>query len=603
MATKPLLLLSVDIVRYSKMSSIQQLKVVESLRATWEKQDPKGCANLLRPPVSPISIGDGFIFCGYDSSEVAEFFLYFIIEEIKKQSNLPPKDRYSTRFALHFGECFVLENNILGHPMNELARILSCALEGQVLASKAFWKRLLHYHDTKPDSLMFSLDDICYDAYVVKFKHDRWIIRGLQFELENGSIEDRTVYNLLFPPNSSLNNTKFEIGNSWPPNNSIWYTGDNNYHARFQFSRNNFIFRSEEELFRYHSSKYNEKLMCLAFGPHYIRLPFTVEYVITPEISVSFNEIIIQDFQPREEKLLERLTIEGRLRRGERPYDDNELLCLRGFTVKQNGRHHELNLSLAKCNYRHYIATNLTPDWIPKDGPYRMSACLRDMLTREPGLPDLSNPDLVNPIGVSAWIISSDKKVIVTRRAIAGLHSNVNTPSISVSAVVDWTDTSPLPSVGPYGPLPSDDRLEELLGRRPSSVDRAIVRETVEELKIFPQYLRSVRFLGIAREFWRLGKPEFFYLIETNKDYSEIRKLAVEAGCKWEHLGIDNESFQLVGNTLPDWVEQLLERLVTVPYNSISQAGLFFLICYALGANLPGPLGTGGQTWVLRHST
>ncbi len=602
--TRQLLLLLVDIVGYSKMPSWKQRASVEHLRATWEALNPLMVHGVYGPPLSPISIGDGFIFCGTDAEQVAEFFMRFIVREVRRQHDLDAGQKYSTRFALHAGECFVLEDSglILGHPMNELARIASCALGGQILASRRFWMRLRHYHDANPHSLTFSLDDICYDAYWVRFKHDEWIIRDRDLRLEDGSMDDRTVHNLLFPPNSSLNDLTFEIGDSWPPNNSVWYTGDNNYHARFQFSRNNFIFRSDEELFRYHCSKYNEKLMCFAFASQYVRLPFTVEYVTNATTPVSFSELEVTDFQPKEESLISQLAIEGRARRAERPYDDNELLCLRGLDVKLDANRHELILNLGKCNYRHYIASNLAPDWIPKRGLHRVSRCLRDALAQKPGLPELSNPELVNPIGVSAWIISSDRKVIVQKRATAGLHSNVATPSISVSAVADWADALPLPTVGPHGPLPSDKQLKQLLRRNPISVDRAIVRETVEELRIYPQYLLSCKLLGVAREFWRLGKPEFFYLIETEKGYSEIRGLAEQAGCAWEHKGIDRESFQLYGTEPSSWVDQLLERLVTVPYNPITKAGLFFLICFGLGANSPGPLGTGGQTWVLQRN-
>jgi len=598
--TPRLLLLLVDIVGYSKMPSVKQRAAVEHLRSIWESLNPGKVLALLKPPTSPISIGDGFIFCGQDTPEVVDFFLRFIVAEVEKQRKLPPVDQYSTRFALHAGECFVLKDNVLGHPMNELARVASCALEGQVLASKAFWKRLRHYHDANPDSLQFSLDDICYDAYLVKFKHDTWIVRGLELELEGGSKEDRTVLNLLFPPNTSL--TTFELGNPWPPDNSISYTGENNYHARFQFSRSNFIFRSEEELFLYHCTKNNEKLMCLAFGSHYVRLPFAIEYAATPEVPLLLTDTIATNFEPKEEKLLEQLTVQGRIHRRESAYEDNELLCLRYLDLKEDVNCHGINLHITKCNYRHYLATNLAVDWFPRDGTHKIRKCLRDELTHVPGLPNLNNPELTNPIGVSAWIVSKDRKVLVQSRAAAGLHSNVSTPSISVSAVADWADRLQLPSVGPHGPLPSDERLQQLLSRLPVSTDRAIVRETVEELKIFPQKLSSIEFLGIAREFWRLGKPEFFYLIRVNENYPELRRLANEAGCSWEHLGLNVESFQLVGDKPSDWVDQLLERLVTISYNPISKAGLFFLICYGLGANRPGPLGTGGQTWTLRHS-
>lgn len=123
------------------------------------------------------------------------------------------------------------------------------------------------------------------------------------------------------------------------------------------------------------------------------------------------------------------------------------------------------------------------------------------------------------------------------------------------------------------------------------------MRETVEELAIPSGDLESVVFLGMAREFMRLGHPELFYLIRTNRSFDEVREHVGKATDSWEHKGIDQVSKKLLGGGSEEWAQEILLDLVTEPLNPISKAGLFFLIAYWLGPSRPGPLGTGGQTW------
>ena len=292
---KRLLLLLVDVVGYSRMDSSKQVEVVKHLRSTWDGMRPRQNGRMLRPPLSPISIGDGFIFCGEDDPESAEFFLSFIVKQVQAESRLPDDQRYATRFALNEGECLLDQRLVLGHPMNELARLAACAREGQLVASNAFFQRLQHYVDVAP---LLPLREIYFDKFLVYFKHDRWNETAVIPQLAQGGNKDRIVYNFLLPAKEGLNTASFDIGNALPPENAIWYTGENNYHHRYQFAGAGFMLRSEQELFRYHCTAFNEKLMCLAFRSHYVRLPFTVEYAAHPSIRCYFLDVPAPRFYP-----------------------------------------------------------------------------------------------------------------------------------------------------------------------------------------------------------------------------------------------------------------------------------------------------------------
>ena len=131
-----------------------------------------------------------------------------------------------------------------------------------------------------------------------------------------------------------------------------------------------------------------------------------------------------------------------------------------------------------------------------------------------------------------------------------------------------------------------------LVQRIPGAIDRMIVRKINEELAIPYKELESVKLIGCAREFERLGKPEFFYYVKSKWNSDKIKssaKLAVDA---WELKGTTGANF-IAGSY------DLIELLMTKAFNPISRAGLFFLAAYFMKKeDRPGPFGVGGQDWM-----
>ncbi|MBM3301716.1 MAG: hypothetical protein FJY85_17420, partial [Deltaproteobacteria bacterium] len=127
-STGRLLLLLVDVVAYSRMMSIQQLQSVRLLHDVWREAGCPDAKGMFSPPRSPISIGDGFIFAGEDKASVAEAFFNYIQSLCTRLDALPQQDRFSVRFAAHSGDCWIIEDNILGSGVNDLCRFAQCAV-------------------------------------------------------------------------------------------------------------------------------------------------------------------------------------------------------------------------------------------------------------------------------------------------------------------------------------------------------------------------------------------------------------------------------------------------------------------------------------------
>lgn len=207
----------------------------------------------------------------------------------------------------------------------------------------------------------------------------------------------------------------------------------------------------------------------------------------------------------------------------------------------------------------------------------------RRQLLTDGKLPSLDHPQVTNHIGVSAILITQDNYIVIQPRESEDLHSNVNSLSASVSGAVDWDDYADsqsdlvLKDLDGKKCLYSNEFLKSKTKREFIAPDRAIIRECNEEIAFLPEDLRSVHLLGIAREFRRLGKPEFFYLIDSRRKIGYVEEASAEANYRWEYGGKS-----LIVTPIPTEPTKraffLANRMSDPLYNEITQAAFYFML-------------------------
>lgn len=538
-------LIMADIVGYSKMSQQKQFESVEYLLNTWMDASPSAGGITL-------PTGDGFIGVLPPHNGGAPVnLLDFIVEVLG--SALDGSHSFQVRFGLHFGLCHPVligekridfsadsPNNFLGYSLNYLARLVGCAGPGQIIASDSFVSSLEptihvapHYH-------------IWRDAFVAAFKGDdvsfgfdgKSEIRPSMRGGQNVAEDKRLVHSLVL----ERNGVKF--GAVSVPHDSVFYTGNNNHHDRLAVNRTNFQRVSDVELFQLYRSE--ERIPVVFDPPFFTRLPFKLLYVRGEDGQFA---PVMQD-ETQVDWRISTDWVEDVF--GELTQNDT-LCCLTGFNRVSSPSGFEVRMSYAKCTYKDALATTISPDRCP-DGALS-SSLRRDRLREREAqraaytLPQLDSPNLTPDIGVTAIVFSGDGFPIVQRRANKNLHSNIDTESASVSGGVDWKDWDDL-SIDLKIPTKSGEerivthhemRMLCGAGRKVKDLlptDRAILREAAEEIGLFPSEIRMIELVGIAREFRRLGKPEFFYLIWTNLTLGAVAKEAdLYATYAWEYGG------------------------------------------------------------------
>jgi hypothetical protein len=182
----------------------------------------------------------------------------------------------------------------------------------------------------------------------------------------------------------------------------------------------------------------------------------------------------------------------------------------------------------------------------------------------EGGLPELDSRKLANVIGVSACVITSDNRVILKSRPSLRKRMNIGSNYLSASGSVQWSD------------------IKDEKEFRKNGLHLAITREIADKLKIPGDKILSVRLLGFAREYLRLGKPEFFFLVQVGEDY-----LSIIENLKGKHdpaslepHDISNASFEIFPKDPVRTKELLFEKIDSLSLDPISKAGLFFWIRY-----------------------
>jgi hypothetical protein len=565
--SKRLILLLVDVVGFSKMQSPRQLDVVRSLFGTWQSLVPKSCPDILGPPQAPISIGDGFIFAGTDSPQTVNFLLTFICSQVEAQAAVPNDSSYSSRFALHSGDCWLISDNIFGHPMNELARIASCAESGQVVASKTFWDRLDAHNDMTPDGLLFVPDSMLYDEYLVRYKHDKWFASGMQITLPQGDETQRAVRNTVIIGAAGMA-ASASAGIRRTPANSVKSTLVNNYHHDHVPNGLDYQLCSDEELYRLHCTE-ETQVMMVNTGSYVYRLPFVEEIMSRPGSPL----IIREEPSP----LTPHVTI------------PSSLVSLRQLSITTHDSETRVMLGRGRCSRQQLLVTNLSPDWCPTQGPHARAVSLRRALLSSPSLPPLREERLANATRVTAIPLSKDGRVVLTSGENGSSSGEFGTLGFPVSNFVSWDCTSEPTTEDEAAGRIADARLQELLWprRKPISWDRHILHEIAVQMGLAATCVMEIHLLGVARNLRLLGLPEAFYLVVLSENYEDITRnlktideSLVSSEAEEAPLSLRGREFQLWADHVRAWIPGL-------PLQSHAKAGLAALATY-IKQDIPG---------------
>jgi class 3 adenylate cyclase len=585
-----LLLLLVDVVSYSRLPSQEQLDVVNSLLGTWRSLQPVKRREDLRIPHGPISVGDGFIFWGIDSATTVDLLLRYVCTQARLQQELPTGDIpwYSTRFALHAGECWLLSNNVFGHPMNELARVSASALPGQVLVSNAFWERIEVHSDMSRQRLAYPPENLLYDEYWLRFKHDKWLASGCAISLPGGEVAKRGVRNVVVVEDREVTLSPI-VGDRKVPGNAVRATTENNYHHRLEPDGVLYQLRSEEELFRLHCTE-RTSVLTVNTGSYFFRLPYERLFTASPMDPPFLIEAPDERTTPQDAQ-------------------EKCFVTLSNLSERSSPSGTRLVLSVGKCAEQRLLWTNLSPDWHPSTGPSGRAVCLREALTASPGLPALDDGALANAVHVSAIVVSGDSRLVLsaTSEPIGALDSG--SLGLQASGFVDWRFVRPSVKLDEERGLVDDSQVSSLIwvgyerpsprqrwtresrdlprkrARLPVSFDRAIVSILAQKAGLVSSAIQEIHLLGFLRSFSLLGLPELYYLVVAAPGYDDLRKRFDSTGFGTITTEAEEASLSIRGRRLQDWADQVRVSLfLGIPLRHHARAGLALLANYLRAA-------------------
>jgi len=157
--------------------------------------------------------------------------------------------------------------------------------------------------------------------------------------------------------------------------------------------------------------------------------------------------------------------------------------------VDENGK---LKFGFQKVNYSDYIVTNMSMEVVPLGS----NSTLREILEPGPNLTSLELSKCSNHLGVSCLVITADNKLVL-QKAAAQKVTGAGQITSSASGAMDWKD----PNVNPF---------------------EIIQAELYEELGLTDEETSSVRGIAIARELARGGKPEMFFVLNSDLTSEEM---------------------------------------------------------------------------------
>jgi len=246
----------------------------------------------------------------------------------------------------------------------------------------------------------------------------------------------------------------------------------------------------------------NERTLSVQLSDQLFQIPASILIEPTEETSLSKEKVrlVLNDETFEISKEIDSFTAPMlKLVRNNKHLYDGCVISLRGFNIKNDN----LILKLTKASYFDALATNFSMDYRPKN----RSQSLREFVHGESRkLCDFNNSYLVNHIGVGCIVETADGFLVAPRRSKKYVSSRSNTLSISVNAVLEFHDL-----VRPKG-----GTIKFI------DITKVIARESFDELGI---HLDNFLFLGMIREFWRGGKPEFYFYSRSNKSLRDIQNL------------------------------------------------------------------------------
>lgn len=157
--------------------------------------------------------------------------------------------------------------------------------------------------------------------------------------------------------------------------------------------------------------------------------------------------------------------------------------------IDQNGR---LKFTFQKVKYSDYIVTNMSMEIVPPGS----TRSLRETLEPGPNLSKLEDSKCSNHLGVSCLVITDDNKLIL-QKASSKKVTGAGKITSSASGAMDWK----MPNVNPF---------------------ELIQAELFEELGLSHEETSDIRGIAIARELARGGKPEMFFILNTDLTSNDI---------------------------------------------------------------------------------
>lgn len=177
------------------------------------------------------------------------------------------------------------------------------------------------------------------------------------------------------------------------------------------------------------------------------------------------------------------------------------------------------------AEYFDQVGTNLTLDWASGHLGDSASMTLRNDIERTVGgaLPKLKDSVLANTLGVAVVLISRGEDVLIPIRGNeqAVMIDGKGKFHCSASGVFSWEDVDL-----DYNEIDFDFFID------------GMAREIESELGLLKEDC-SITPLAFSRELIRGGKPQLFFIAETDKSIDEIRVSMKDAEESWEFISED----------------------------------------------------------------
>lgn len=195
-------------------------------------------------------------------------------------------------------------------------------------------------------------------------------------------------------------------------------------------------------------------------------------------------------------------------------WENNDTVKITDWNIEKG------KITIQPATYFDQVGTNLTLDWASGCLGESASMTLRNDVERKAndGLPQLKDSVLANTLGVAVVIVSGGQDIIVPIRGNEQAIMMEGRFHCSASGVFAWD------GVYEKASAPTFEFFMDGMAREIES-ETGLLRE---DYALTP--------LAFSRELIRGGKPQLFFIAETDKTVSEIQAGMLEAEEKWEFI-------------------------------------------------------------------